>query len=313
MRTKSIYVEPLLFGYMFCIYLLNPVEQQLVYQKVCLKHFNESYCEAIHSSDNEIYQNHQKVIQEETAQWEIYFDVARSLPAVFITIIYGAWSDHVGRKAVMILPIVGELASSIVFLICSMQIKYDLQLLFLGIIISGCFGNFACIISVSFSYVADRTDQASRTRRVVILESMIYLGGVFSNFIGGLILQYYGFVTIYVLVTTIYLLLCIYWLFLEESYTPQTLKKDMFKILFDTTHLRESWNLLTMKERKFLRPIVFLYLCCVMFLVAGKLICLLLLALIFVTTILHFTRCRKKYCKCDLRWEKISLEPSPAL
>ena len=194
-----------------------------------------------------------------------------------------------------------------------MQIKYDLQLLFLGIIISGCFGNFACIISVSFSYVADRTDQASRTRRVVILESMIYLGGVFSNFIGGLILQYYGFVTIYVLVTTIYLLLCIYWLFLEESYTPQTLKKDMFKILFDTTHLRESWNLLTMKERKFLRPIVFLYLCCVMFLVAGKLICLLLLALIFVTTILHFTRCRKKYCKCDLRWEKISLEPSPAL
>ena len=58
------YVEPILFGYMFSIYTLIPAQQQLVYRKVCLHKWNESYCDILDVNKSEIFHGDQSYIQQ---------------------------------------------------------------------------------------------------------------------------------------------------------------------------------------------------------------------------------------------------------
>ena len=63
MRYQLKNVEPLLFGYMFCLFLTFPVEQQLIYRKICLQNFNKTYCHTLYKSRNSSYEDDQNFIQ----------------------------------------------------------------------------------------------------------------------------------------------------------------------------------------------------------------------------------------------------------
>ena len=52
---KSTLVEPILFGFMLTTLVLNPTMQQLVYDKVCLEHWNQTYCQVLEKSTNVTY------------------------------------------------------------------------------------------------------------------------------------------------------------------------------------------------------------------------------------------------------------------
>ena len=155
-----------------------------------------------------------------TAQWGIYLDIAKTLPAVFATILYGIYSDRMGRKTVMVLPIVGDSLMVISYILNAYFLSASIGFMVIGAIVSALFGNFAAILSATFSYIADVSTESSRTKRVTILESMIYLGGVVGNLAGGWLLQESGFIAVFILILAMYVLQMIYWIFIKESYLP---------------------------------------------------------------------------------------------
>lgn len=267
MILRSQYVEPMLFGYMFCIFLTMSVDQQLLYRKLCLKRFNASYCDQLQNSLNKTFLNDQNLIQKQTASWGVYLDIARSSLSILVTIFYGSWSDQVGRKTIMILPIIGDLINVAVYLLSSIFMSLDVVYLLIGLVFSSCFGNVACFLSSVFSYLSDTTNQSERTKRVIILESMIYLGAVVSNLTGQQLLSHAGFTPVYILVAAVYMCQIIYWCFLKESYEPVESNESKLKLLFNKERIIESWYVI----RRCLTPIkLYLFLACFVILIVCK-------------------------------------------
>jgi len=224
---KTTVVEPILCAYMFCLMVMNPLQTQLVYLKTCLGHFNSSYCKIIVHSKNETYKSEQNILQKETSQWDIYLDVVKMVPAVLSMLVFTVYFDKVGRKKVMIFPIIGGTLSSISLLINSYFIHWPVEILFIGTFLDGICGQFVAILASTFAYFGDMTSMEMRVKRAIILESMIYLGGCISNPTSGVILQHYGFFPTFLLLLSVYIFQIIYWIFLKESYPPQSKEQSV--------------------------------------------------------------------------------------
>ena len=214
------YVEPVLLGYAFCLFVTVSLEQQLIYRKTCIQHFNSTYCQTLYKSRNPTFKANQDFIQKETSQWIVYISVARAIPSILITLLYTVKFDRVGRKRIMILPIIGGTILVASYIINSHFMEWPVPWMFLGIFLDASFGQYPTLLAAVFAYLADTTSNENRTIRVIILESMLFLGGLISEITNGLLLQNYGFLPPFILMLSVYILVIIYWFFLKESYTP---------------------------------------------------------------------------------------------
>lgn len=271
MIQKTKLIEPILFGYMFCFFASLPMEEQLIYKKLCLQKFNSSYCEVLRSSKNETHVSNQNIIQKETAAWQIYVNIAKTLPSLGATIACGLWSDHVGRKRFMILPLVGDFCLCITLLLNSYLILAPISFMLIGTFISGIFGNVAAILSATFSYLADVTSVSFRTKRAMILESMIPISSVFSNLIAGFLLQKYGFVAVFTFLLSVYGVVIIYWYFLEESYCGTIISLKPFKEICSLKSVFSIFNVLTVKRLDRFRMTIWMLIGCFFCLICCKL------------------------------------------
>ncbi|XP_032232894.1 solute carrier family 46 member 3 isoform X2 [Nematostella vectensis] len=213
---KSITVEPVLFLYMFCTFMSFPLLQQLAYRKICKEHYNTSACNNL--SD---YQNEQNYVQTSTSNWMRYQALALALPSIASSLVLGAWSDRVGRKAIMILPPVGNILMNINYMLNVHFFSLNVNYLIIGIVIAGTFGGFATTLLSVFSYMADITDKSHRTLRISILESMVFLGGSVGELVAGVMLDHSGFMATFGLALGLNCCIAAYVTFiLPESYFP---------------------------------------------------------------------------------------------
>ena len=268
MRETGI-VEPILCAYMFCLLVMIPIQTQLVYLKTCLGHFNSSYCKTIVHSKNEIYKAQQNILQKETSQWDMYLGLVKMIPAIISMLVFTAYFDRVGRKKVMILPIIGGTLSSINLILNSYFTHWPIQILFIGTFLDGIGGQYVAILASVFAYIADTTSIDMRTKRAVILESMVFLGGLVANSISGVILQNYGFTPIFLLLLSVYVFQIVYWIFLKESYPPQS-KEPSVSIKTPKKLISQIFQVLCKKRKNNQRKTLLLLYAIFLFLVCCK-------------------------------------------
>ena len=233
---KTTVVEPILFAYMFCLFSISPLEQQLVFRKTCVQHFNHTYCQLLYTSKNSTYRLDQDFLQKKTSQWDIYSSLVQMIPGIVSTFIFVGWSNRVGRKRAMIAPILGGTALALMLLLNGYFEDWPLEILLIGSFLDGCSGQFIAIIASIYSYTADITTTEGRTKRIVILESMMFLGGVLSAPISGILLQNVGFFPPFALILTMFAFQIVYWFFLEESYPPNASAVG-FKVIVNSASL----------------------------------------------------------------------------
>ena len=114
----------------------------------------------------------------------MYINVAHSVPALFSTLFFGSWSDKIGRRPVMFLPLIGDLVQAVWFLMNAIFLSAPVWYLLIGKVVSGLLGSYASLLMAVFAYVSDTSDNNNRTPRVTLLESMLYLGSVASHLTG---------------------------------------------------------------------------------------------------------------------------------
>ena len=88
-----------------------------------------------------------------------------ALPSIVITLFMGGWSDKVGRRPALIVPVVGSVVESAGFLIV-MNLKLPIYCLFIGAFLHGICGYYTTIILACMSYIADTTDESQITLRL---------------------------------------------------------------------------------------------------------------------------------------------------
>lgn len=237
-QIRKITVEPVLFLYMLCIFMVFPLLQQLAFKKICLAKYDHEIC-------NNLTKAQEDFVHEDTSRWILYQSVALTLPSICASLILGSWSDKVGRKVVLTLPCVGNVLLYISHILNAAFASLDVNFLLIGVCISGIFGGFATLLLAVFSYISDITDKSQRTVRVAILESMIFLGGTVGNLIGGVLLDHRGFMAAFGLCLGVMVVIILYITFLlPESYYPQGNQEGNWALVAVHNHIKACFRVL---------------------------------------------------------------------
>ncbi|CAM4667733.1 proton-coupled folate transporter [Caretta caretta] len=148
------------------------------------------------------------------SHWNLYINLAGFFVGLFSVTLFGPWSDSVGRRPTLILPAVGMALQAAIYLLV-MYLRLPVGYFLLGRILCGLMGDYNLILASCFAYVADISDQRSRTFRVAILEACLGMAGMLASIIGGQWRKAQGYINPFWLVfavslaTALYAALCL--------------------------------------------------------------------------------------------------------
>ncbi|XP_078697177.1 lysosomal proton-coupled steroid conjugate and bile acid symporter SLC46A3-like [Branchiostoma floridae x Branchiostoma belcheri] len=210
-------VEPVIGLYMMALNLQTPVLQQVVWVKSCLSMFNQTFCGGLEKSDDVEIQN---AVQSQASIWILANMISLTIPSIIITVFVGPWSDRVGRKVAMILPMLGGCLMSVNLIFQSWWIQLPWYLLLIGPFISGFCGGFATILLSVFSYLADVTSEEVRTKRMGIVDAVNTLGCTVGLLLGGVMADNVGYVPVFITCSVLQLVAILYIIFWLKNPTP---------------------------------------------------------------------------------------------
>lgn len=126
-----------------------------------------------------------------SAKWNLYITVGQFSIGLFLVPLLGSWSDLAGRRPILIISNLGLAVQAVVNLLV-LYLKLPLVYLLVARLLSGLTGEFNSVLAGCFSYVADISDQRSRTFRVAILEACLGISMMLASLLGGKWLQAQG-------------------------------------------------------------------------------------------------------------------------
>ncbi|CAL1294148.1 unnamed protein product [Larinioides sclopetarius] len=240
-KLKLITVEPILFLYMMVIFMETNALQELIYIKSCItlkNPVNISDC-SYEMKDN------QTDATNLATEWYKYNNTCLFLFTFISTFYVGSWSDRLGRKLPMLIPPIGTVIAACINAVLSYFIKIHMVYFFITAFISGITFGYVGIIATSFGYISDFTLEQSRTKRIVILESMIFIGCTIGMKIAGLFLKHVhyerelnNFVMLYIFEAIICTAITVYIIFRIPSYSLQ--EPISCSSLFSLRHVGDS-------------------------------------------------------------------------
>ncbi|KAF7704348.1 proton-coupled folate transporter isoform X1 [Silurus meridionalis] len=187
---RIVTVEPIIFFFMTSTFIMLPAYQHLVMDKVCQELYEDpSIC-----ADSGHRQN--KEVESRSSYMLLLYTAMTSLISILPAMMLGSWSDRAGRRSVMMLPFILSLLSGGVLLAVVLVQSLSVYWCLLGAAFIGLTGGHVSIFLSSFSYVADITveSSSSRTLRMAIAESMVFVGGMVGFLLGGFLEQEFGLV-----------------------------------------------------------------------------------------------------------------------
>ena len=191
-KARWITVEPIIFLAFVGLGSFSTIRAEYLQKRIAKDVYNYTYptnsngsCGITNTSDPD-YVIQQK-IQQDTANWSLYFSICSTLPLIFSSIIIGKWSDIKGRKVALLVPLFGMLVQSSVYL-AVIYLNLSMPLLYIAEVVAGLTGGSPLLVSVSLAYIADITTIEQRTFRVVVVETCLIVSvGVAQLTIGYLI------------------------------------------------------------------------------------------------------------------------------
>lgn len=208
--VSKITVEPVVLFYAFSVILHVPLIQQYIHQRIThSKGMAYNTTESLSNCDPLPlgYTAHtikiRKDIQSEASFVTLGLVFSVTAPSLFVALFLGAWSDRVGRKKVMSVPIFGSVVESIIILVV-IHWRLPLEFLLLAGFINGCCGFFPTFILSVFSYIADITEESHRAFRLGILEALAFLSGMVSHLTSGWFIKTAGYRVPYLLIFSLH-------------------------------------------------------------------------------------------------------------
>lgn len=195
-------------------------------------------------------------------QW--YNSIFYLFPLIFTTIM-SSWTDHFGRRFVLMVPVLFSFFVEILLIYTSTQILQQNIIIYIlsGALISGVSGSSSTIISSTHSYLTNHIEKSTITKRLTILEACIFFGGFLGFNLTSFILKYANpknkFLIGFSLVAFMQLLILLYIKFFLQDKDERTIK---FGNLIKVDHFLDSFKILTKPRSNFKRLKLFiLYYC----------------------------------------------------
>lgn len=267
-RARILTVEPVMFLFMFGMFLFSTLSQQYlmnrysldILQNTSYPYANETRC--VYKEDVTNYTGdpsaYDRVVIGNATLLFVFRSLAFQIPSIIVTMIVGPLSDRYGRRPVIILVAIGAVLQGLgvlVVILCGLDLHYFI--VFGGI--EGLCGGLSAMTMACYSYVSDVSSVKWRTMRIGLVQSMLYVAGILSRGLGLLWFQKLNCDITYPLVLVVACNFCIILytvLFLPESLSnKERQKKNLdkphglkllnrgFNIFFCQVHEYPVWRL----------------------------------------------------------------------
>ncbi|KAF6036477.1 hypothetical protein EB796_005217 [Bugula neritina] len=186
--VSSIYVEPIMFIYMICLYYLIPATSSLYMYKVCrtVHNYSTDLCrDLVNAKITANNTAEEDVVSKGGSLWLFYQTICFTIPSTIVTLLLGLYGDRKGRKIPMILPCIGQGLGCLYYILMAKMDMLNVSYMVVGAFITGASGGFASIIMASFSHLSTTTSGADRTIRIVILQCIMGVGTALGSFTVG--------------------------------------------------------------------------------------------------------------------------------
>lgn len=174
-------VEPVVFLFFSTMHLEMSAVQDIINTKCCFRHLNTTNVADCHSAQNQTRTD----IKAEASLWIAFYYGTMSVLTLICGMWVGSWNDRFGRKRPMLVPLVGGMASVLNFIFLSHYLDSSISLIMISAVLVGVSTGSLGIISSCFGYLTDVTPFQSRSRRISILEAMIFTGGALGMYLVG--------------------------------------------------------------------------------------------------------------------------------
>ena len=196
----DITVEPVVFLYMFSMFLFIPTFQSLIFDKICLQKHSQDFCTQLNKNETFIEQNkadHHGVITD-TSHWILYTNLAGTIPCFVMMVLFlGPLGDKIGRKVPVLLPCIGSLINYLSWFLNAKYISAPLYLMCIGSFINGIFGSFPALFMSAYSYIGHISTGKSKVIRIAIVQSMHAFAGTLGVLVSGVILDRQGYLFVF--------------------------------------------------------------------------------------------------------------------
>ncbi|KAF2353710.1 Major facilitator superfamily [Trinorchestia longiramus] len=201
--------------YMLPTFMLLPLLQDLIYNKVCLSMFKPSVCLNLNDTANSAAMSE---VQAHSAHWIQASTIMMCLPSMIVGQLLGTYSDERGRKIPLIFPPLGGVVASLVYVLLSGSVvDLDVSWVLLASFCSGIGGAFPACLNTCASYLVEVSPQGVRTSRVGVMEAMSLLGACVGPFLVGLLQQYYNKDKIFTVIMALHAINVVYILLLVPN------------------------------------------------------------------------------------------------
>ncbi|XP_059139022.1 proton-coupled folate transporter-like [Physella acuta] len=124
-------------------------------------------------------------VQARSATFLMIYRILVSVPAVFLGLFCGAWSDRTGRKLPMMIPSLGSILAVLLYMIGIVMVQHTLMIIMVGALVQGILGKSSVITMAVNSYISDTTFKEDRTRKLGKLLAMNFFGLFIGSLLAG--------------------------------------------------------------------------------------------------------------------------------
>ncbi|XP_059061421.1 proton-coupled folate transporter-like isoform X2 [Achroia grisella] len=251
---RNITVEPLLAGLIIPSIISKFAMANFNIEKACRVNlaFDDEICDALINKTNNNYSMYEMEVQKLIASIDIWKGVIHTALPCIIIMFLGGWSDKTGkRKICILLPIFGEVLTSINNLI-NVYFFYEIPVqvtVFLETFFPAITGGWVTMFLGVFSYISDITSEETRTFRVGLVNLCMTAGLPIGISLSGILLQRMGYYGIFTMTTAMFLVVLAYGVFrlkepddfLRENGLPPIERESTSEVsFFDVTHVGET-------------------------------------------------------------------------
>lgn len=163
-----------------------PLVQQLIRRKICLQE-GMLDCEGEASVE----------LINLASPWFGIYNITLSLITFTTGMWFGSWADKYGRKKMMVVPFIGSILSTLIFIIVSVFMNSTPLAIMFCAVISGLSTGVLGVCSTCFGIIGNVTSTERRSTRIAILDSMVFVGSAAGFYIVSVLLPMSSFVAIF--------------------------------------------------------------------------------------------------------------------
>ncbi|CAD6198126.1 unnamed protein product [Caenorhabditis auriculariae] len=208
--------------YMLGSYLKYPVFQNLIFEKECLRKYdqNVTFCRDVTAYYDD------KDIQSASNHFYFISSLVLMVPSLVTTLLLGAATDYWSMKIPLVIPYIGCIAGSVNYVLQSYFLHADVNLLLISDALFGVCGGFIAIISTTLTYGVKTSLIRHRSYRIAGIEGAIGLGGTIGYALSGTIREACGYVYTFVIILALEVVALLYLLILAKESHFEPIERD---------------------------------------------------------------------------------------